>query len=134
MRWVDAMQAALDFWQADMVLLGALGGYHIYRHGEHNEYLNPAVYWMVFSDLTQENTNPIQGQLDIYAPDLDTAVLIEGALRSIHHDTPREVSGLLMLAQITDARDHAEGIRAESGIVGVHRSLDFRIEVARELS
>jgi hypothetical protein len=129
------MQAVIDFWESDPVLIGALGGEaHIYRHGEHNEYLNPAVYWMIFSDLTEENTNPIQGQADIYAPSLETAVTIEARLRELHYDNPREVSGLWMLAQITDARDHSEGIRSDRGIIGVHRSIDFRLEVARELT
>lgn len=127
MRWVDAMQAVIDTLLADATL-SAISGFRVFRHGEATAPQVPGIAWMVFSDLIEENTNPIRVQFDVFARGIDQALTIEGRLRAIlHRDLPQALGGVLMWTQLLDARGHAD---PEPGVI--HRSLDFNLEPARE--
>lgn len=126
MIWVEGLQAVIDTLLEDELLVEALGGDHVYRNGEHNEYRVPAIYWTVVWNRIDENTEPFMVQLDVFANDINSYIALEGRIRRLlHRDTPHEVQGIPMLTQLDDARDHVDGEDY------IHRSLDFRIEPAR---
>lgn len=112
---------------AHLSALPAMAGVSIERWGEHDQPTIPSVSWLVFSDRIEENTNPIRVQFDLFARSIDQALSIEAGIRSLHSDTPQTIGGVLMLAQLDDARgdaDPAHGV--------VHRSFDFNFTPARE--
>lgn len=129
MIWAEGVQAVIDTLEGDEELITALGGAYILRNGEHNEYRVPAIFWTAIWSRIDENTEPFMVQLDVYAHDINSYITIERRLRRLlHRDTPQELQGILMFTQLEDARDHADGEDV------IHRSLDFRFELARELS
>lgn len=123
MRWVEVMEAVLAHLAADP----ALDGVSLERWGEFDQPSIPSVSWLVFSDQIEELTNPIRAQFDIFANGIDQALAIEEAIRGLHGDTPQTIQGVLMLAQLDDARGDAD---PAPGVI--HRSLDFNFTPARE--
>lgn len=129
MRWVDALEAAIAALLADATL-SAIPGFSVRRRGEFTLQQVPSITWQAFSDEIAENTNPIEVQFDVFARGIDQALVLEGRLRAIlHRDTPQTLGGVLMRTQLADARDHED---PEPGVV--HRSLDFELEPAREVT
>lgn len=129
MIWAEGVQAVITTLEEDELLIAALGGVYIFRNGEHNEYRVPQILWSGVWSRIDENTEPFMVQIDVYANDINAYIAIERRLRRLlHRDTPQELQGILMFTQLDDARDHNDGEDV------IHRSLDFRFELARELS
>lgn len=128
MIWVDALEAVTDLLADDAELVEALEGPAIFRNGEHNEYRVPGLYWLVVSDIIEENTNPFRVQWDIYARDFDQALAIERRMRLLlHRDVPQTIGEIKMWTQLEDAQDIPYPTNE-----AVHRSMDWRFEPARE--
>lgn len=89
----------------------------------------PSIQYQMFSDIEEENFNPVQIQVDYWIKGIKAARAAERRLRLLTaRDTSRVLGGIRMWTKYLDSRSH--DYPADPGVV--HRSIDFEFSALKE--
>ena len=130
MTWDIVMgEVIIPMLEADAQLIAELEGNHIYTQEASRPVRVPSIVWDMLDDQLTELFNPIHVQMDLFARNRASAVIIERRLRLLlHRDTRRQIGELDLSTLYEDSFSHDYPI---PGIV--HRSLRFTFEPARRI-